>query len=468
MSFSDYLWTTARDLRRDVMPLVSDPSARESLHNGLRIVTWIANALEARAPDGSIIPGSDGTIAESDRLKGPAENAAAWRTSAAGIAKQAKALDDGADLSALAAAIQWERSALDQTIARVDAIEYGKADANEHGGAPTIDRDALEAYLRRHFNDDALVIDSFRALHGGRSRQTALLTAVTGSGDRMDFVVQRGLPGAASSAAFVSEGAQFRLMERLHAAGMNIPRPVLVEEDAGPLGAAFLLTERAPGACAEMDFWVVPESPSIALDLAREMALLHAQPIDGASEGLPKSRERYDAEGWRQELDTLAATWHDNALWPSVTMSAAIAWLRANVDCLEDRRTLVHNDLLFHNIMVEDGRITAVLDWEQTSIGHPGEDLGYAYPQVKAMGVWEDFLAAYRAAGGADVSQRQIDYFALRAGVRLMGLVMSGGRDVYQNGLADGVLVASASAHFPQRLIHRIAGVLADVLSRDA
>lgn len=470
MSMSAYLWSTARDLRKVVMPTIEDPSVRETLHNGLRIVTWIANALEADAPDGSTAPGGTGAVADTDRLAGPPENAAAWRGSGVAIADTAAQIDatESLALSPHAAAIAWEKSALDQAIARVDAIEYtAKGDgAQETGHA--IDQGALEAYLRRRFADPAITISSFKPIHGGRSRQTALF-AIEGS-EKLprEMVVQRDLPGGGGGPGFIDEAIQFELMQDLLAAGLHVPRPVLVETEAPDLGGApFMLVERARGVCAEPDFWLVPQDRSLALDLAREMALLHSHEPGKLASKLPQARESYDEDGWLQELEQLAAGWHKASHWPSITMSAAIAWMRANAGCIADRRGLVHNDFLFHNIMAENGRITGVLDWEMTSIGHPGEDLGYAYPLIRACGNWDEFLATYREAGGADVSQREIDYFALRAGLRLMNMVMAGGRDVFENGVADGVLPASAGAHFSQRLLHRIATVLDDVLARD-
>jgi aminoglycoside phosphotransferase (APT) family kinase protein len=182
---------------------------------------------------------------------------------------------------------------------------------------------------------------------------------------------------------------------------------------------------------------------------------------------LAPSSERSDPQGWLEELDRLAKTWHSETHWPSVTVSAAIAWMRANIGCVEDRRCLVHNDLVFHNVLAEGDQITAILDWEQTSVGHPAEDLGYCYPVVAQTVDWRQFLDAYRRAGGPDIVQRQIDYFALRAVLRLMNLVLIGGRNGFERGLSDEVLMASAGAFFSQKLLHRFAHVLDAVLSRN-
>lgn len=120
--------------------------------------------------------------------------------------------------------------------------------------------------------------------------------------------------------------------------------------------------------------------------------------------------------------------------------------------------------MVFHNILAQGDQLTAILDWEQVSVGHPAEDLGYCYPPVSAVLDWDRFLEAYHSAGGPTISRRQVDYFALRAVLRLMTLVIKGGRDAFESGLSDEVLVASAGAFFSQRLLHRFAQVLEAVL----
>jgi aminoglycoside phosphotransferase (APT) family kinase protein len=457
-----YLWSVAKGLRMQVRPSV-EGSARDALDNGIRILTAVANALEPG-------PGADSAamdaMPDTDRLGGPAENAAAYRTTGRAIRHAAAELSSGTSVASLTEAIRWEKNLLDSAIARMDEIE--RAVPREQGRDDNvIDPARLQAYLRRRPGCEQLEVSSFRLIVGGRSRQTALLS-LTKSGDLpTEMVIQRGIPGQTVADVFLSETAQHRLLSHLHAAGMRVPRPVLVESDPQWMDAAFLLVERVAGTPVQHDYWLPADSEKLVLGLARELALLHAQPVERVGEGIRHARETYDTEGWRAELEQLATQWETTAHWPSITMSAVIAWLRENVDCLDDRRVVIHNDMVFHNILGQDDEITAVLDWEQASIGHPGEDLGYCYPVVIMVTSWDKFIEAYRAAGGAAIPQRQIDYFALRAGLRLMNLVVAGGRDSFEGGLSDDILVASAGAHFTQRLLHRIAFVLASILERE-
>jgi aminoglycoside phosphotransferase (APT) family kinase protein len=467
MSMSRYLWTVAHDLRAHVHPVVDSGVAQDTLTNAIRILTALANALESDPPPELAAPAEFAAQpVDTDRLPGPPESPAVYRTTGAAIAAVAKTLDDGSATPEQARAdIAWEKALLDAAIARMDAAETAMAPVVVDPRM-NIDRDALEAYLRREAGSDDLTITAFRPILGGRSRQTALFTIANAPGLPEDLVVQRSLPGLVPGPAFVGEEGQFALLEALHAAGLKVPKPYFLETGAEALGAAFVITDRSPGAPSQPDYWSKVEPESVAIDLARQMALLHAQPYEALQPKLARSRERYDREGWLEDLERFAESWHDMRHWPSIAISAAIAWMRANVDCLDDRRALVHNDMIFHNILAADGAITAVLDWEQTCVGHPGEDLGYCYPAVTMATDWAKFMAAYAEAGGPPITQRQIDFFALRAGLRMLLLVMQGGRDAFEKRGAEGVLVASANAHWSQRFIHRFSGVLTDVLGR--
>ncbi|MEJ7935292.1 phosphotransferase family protein [Sphingobium sp. AN558] len=462
MSNARYIWSVATAMRSRVRPHVTDNAARDALDNGIRVLTTMANALE-QGPDVPTAFATDGAVADTDRLGGPPENVAAWRSTGAAIARLAGELDQGARPCALLDAVRWEKSLLDQAIARIDAAERA-GPVEEGSGGSNIDPLRLQAYLRQRPGCADVEVTAFRLIVGGRSRQTALFSITGGQDLPADMVIQRGIPGQVVASVFLDEVRQFDLLEQLFAVGMQVPRPILVERDAQWLDAAFMLVEQAPGSPVQPDYWLPATSEPVVLDLARQMALLHAQPVETVGRSLPQARERYDTQSWRDEIEGFAAAWHDRAHWPSINISAAIAWLRDNVECIDDRRTIVHNDMIFHNILAQDDRITAVLDWEQSAIGHPGEDLGYCFPVVIAVTDWNRFMDAYRAAGGADVTQRQIQFFALRAGLRLMGLVLTGGRDSFEGGLSDDVLVASAGAHFSQRLMHRIAVILDSIL----
>ncbi len=473
MSIAQYVWAVARGLQTQVYPSTPPGAARDSLEHSIRILTVVANALEPRSIASIERPPSanaPATRADTDRLGGPAENAAAYGDTAESLATAARTLDSGSGLGELlrddlCARIKWEKALLDAAMARMDEVTAAVS-ASSDDPKLRIDQSALQTSLRTRLAKAHLTVTEFKQALGGRSRQTALFRAQNAPGIPESLVVQRMLPGLAAGPAFASVAAQYQVLEKLHAAGLRVPKPICYDPGDAELGSPYLVVERCPGDIVEPDYWAAPTSESIALQLAMQMARLHAQPIGNLAPMLPRSRDRADRQGWSDELDRLAAEWHALAHWPSVTVSAAIAWLRNNIDCVEDRQSLVHNDMVFHNILAQGDQLTAILDWEQVSVGHPAEDLGYCYPPVSAVLDWDRFLEAYHSAGGPTISRRQVDYFALRAVLRLMTLVIKGGRDAFEGGLSNDVLVASAGAFFSQRLLHRFAQVLEAVLER--
>ncbi|MGG3562128.1 phosphotransferase [Neobacillus rhizosphaerae] len=61
----------------------------------------------------------------------------------------------------------------------------------------------------------------------------------------------------------------------------------------------------------------------------------------------------------------------------------------------DDTKTLVHGDLHIRNMLVdENGRVSAVIDWGDTHIGHPAVDLSIAYSFLPAEGR-EQFFNLY-------------------------------------------------------------------------
>jgi aminoglycoside phosphotransferase (APT) family kinase protein len=79
--------------------------------------------------------------------------------------------------------------------------------------------------------------------------------------------------------------------------------------------------------------------------------------------------------------------------------------------------TIVHGDFRLGNMLIGESGIAAVLDWELVHLGDPLEDLGYlCVPawrfggQLPVAGVapYEALLDAYAAAGGAEVSLREL------------------------------------------------------------
>ena len=82
--------------------------------------------------------------------------------------------------------------------------------------------------------------------------------------------------------------------------------------------------------------------------------------------------------------------------------------------------SVVHGDFRVGNLLVDESGLRAVLDWELAHLGDPVEDLGWlcARPwrfggpgEAAGLGSRTGLLAAYREAGGRDVTPERLPIF---------------------------------------------------------
>jgi aminoglycoside phosphotransferase (APT) family kinase protein len=89
---------------------------------------------------------------------------------------------------------------------------------------------------------------------------------------------------------------------------------------------------------------------------------------------------------------------------------------------------LCHRDFRTGNYMVEDGRVTGVLDWEFAGWGDPHEDIGwfcarcwrFGADEREAGGLGEraDFYRAYEEAGGVRIEEPLVRFWEAMAHAR--------------------------------------------------
>ena len=128
----------------------------------------------------------------------------------------------------------------------------------------------------------------------------------------------------------------------------------------------------------------------------------------------------------------------------------AYAWLRGRVpDPVPP--TLVHGDYRIGNCLNEDGRITAILDWELSYVGDPRYDLGYislayeagafTHPGSELLGSIADrewFFDEYEARSGRPVDREVVRTYAVLADLMLTAILTTGIR-MYVDGRTTDV-----------------------------
>jgi hypothetical protein len=88
----------------------------------------------------------------------------------------------------------------------------------------------------------------------------------------------------------------------------------------------------------------------------------------------PRARPRDHLVGF---LDRWEAMYRAGEHGPDPLLEFALGWLRVHAPDVDRRVAIVQGDTGPGNFLFEDGRVTAVLDWELAHPGDPQEDLGW-------------------------------------------------------------------------------------------
>jgi len=209
---------------------------------------------------------------------------------------------------------------------------------------------------------------------GGHSNLTYLLRFNT-----QEFVMRRPPFGPVPPKAH-DMAREYRILEAVHPVFPLAPRPYVLCEDAGVIGATFYIMERRCGLVVRYD-----EPPELAdrpaarrrvsRALVDAIADLHAVDINVhglAALGKPAGFVQRQVRGWSER-------WKGSQTSELPKMDMLAAWLAERLPPDPPRPTLVHGDFKLDNVMLDArdiGHIVAVFDWEMSAVGDPLIDLG--------------------------------------------------------------------------------------------
>jgi aminoglycoside phosphotransferase (APT) family kinase protein len=266
-----------------------------------------------------------------------------------------------------------------------------------HGGdsevAP-LTVDAVSAYLRERFGDSTAAATDVRQIVGGFSRTTTVIGCHL-RGEQQQMVLRQVVFGQPAEKLVL----EYEIICFTFEHGLAAPEPLWIEPAPNALGGPFFATRRCPGANVGDVFGAFgDESGQLGLDLAAFLGRLHS--IDAAVVSVTPGRSMRRRE---DVLDSVEACFGrlEAAVDEPVPLAVELfRWLRENVPAAPARPSVVHGDVGPHNVLVDAGRLTAVLDWERSHVGDPAEDLVYLRPALSGALAWEEFMVAYVASGG--------------------------------------------------------------------
>jgi aminoglycoside phosphotransferase (APT) family kinase protein len=249
-----------------------------------------------------------------------------------------------------------------------------------------------------------------RSLAGSYSNSTHLVKALAPGGARTWFVVRRYVHGNRAQKARL----EFRMLEFLQDTGVPAPVPLYLDAEGALLGVPGIVTSYVSGQQLELP----SDHPSGPLDWARSLARMlvkiHSIACDRARSFLLDANSEAtwflrsgDVPDYMDAHPDGAMVWqtvHD--LWP-------------HIQPVEP--ALVHLDYWRGNLLWDQGRITAVVDWEEAAYGDPGIDVAYCYMELVIMGMMEaaqEFLRVYGAEMGQPIVN--LGFWELAAAARPM------------------------------------------------
>jgi aminoglycoside phosphotransferase (APT) family kinase protein len=282
-----------------------------------------------------------------------------------------------------------------------------------------------------------VTVQALTRLSGGASKETWSFEAVAEDGTRTGLILRRDSPGRPGEPGAV--GREAAAISLAHDAGLPVPEMLFCSDGPG-LGTAGMVTRRVEGETIARRILRDPEYATARQVLVGQLgefaARLHALP---APVFLPEPDQ---LAGLREQLDAFGR--------PSEVFELALAELERDRP-LARGPVLVHGDFRLGNLIVGPDGLRAVLDWELAHAGNPAEDLGWlcvkawrfgAGPAVAGMGSREELLAAYRAAGGPDISPAELRWWEILGTLR-WGVICLAQASVHLSGAHRSVELAA-------------------------
>lgn len=254
---------------------------------------------------------------------------------------------------------------------------------------------------------------------------------------------------------------QFKVLKCLENTALPTPQAYWFEDDESYLGAPFLIMEKVAGSCPNpwgregREFYrLAAERGQLPRSFTQSLATLHT--LDWASAGLdflgvPAVGEEFarrEITKWQRLIDMSEAP-------PEPILRDLVGWLGANIPPVS-RVCLVHGAYRTGNVLIENDRVSAVLDWELQVLGDPMYDVAYVLSDLNREGTdllsnlvkRDDFVRDYEAATGWEIDTEVCKYYNALYAMRSVAFWMSAS-GLYANGRSNDIRLARTAWSVP-------------------
>jgi len=229
-------------------------------------------------------------------------------------------------------------------------------------------------------------------LKGGVSAQVTALETLLPGGQRQTMLVrQHGARDLQRNPQIAAD--EFKLLRQLHAAGLAVPEPYYLDLSCLIFSTPYLVIAYREGTTE----FAPTDLSDFLLQCATQLARIHQ--IDSSQMDLSflPEGERSANAMLRTRPATLDATLDEGRIRDS--LEAVWPLPRANTP------VLLHGDFWPGNILWKDGRLVAIIDWEDAAVGDPLADLANSRLEILwALGseAMRDFTHQYQAMSTLD------------------------------------------------------------------
>jgi aminoglycoside phosphotransferase (APT) family kinase protein len=237
----------------------------------------------------------------------------------------------------------------------------------------------LTEWLRTKLPDaDGVRVEGLDRVTFGHSAEMMVLTVVARRGateERQDVVLRlRPRPPALLEPYDLER--QFDILRGLADTDVPAPRALWLENSGEVLGRPFLVMNRVAGSVYEME--TPPDATSqrirrMCKSMAEQLAAIHSVDLSKTGLGaLDDGTTHLD-----REIDHWANEMHRVQRGTLPALERLLQGLRATRPAPCPTITLVHGDAKPGNFAFVDDNVSAVFDWEMTTVGDPLTDIGW-------------------------------------------------------------------------------------------
>lgn len=228
---------------------------------------------------------------------------------------------------------------------------------------------------------------------------------------------------------------EYKLLEKLQNAPVKVPRVYGLDASGEMLGVSGFLMECAPGAPIPTSLFTSgplveatqPERSEIYLDILRNLAAVHS--LDYAAYGLADfSKEAHGGSPPEKFINWWRKTWDWARPDDYERLLPIHEWLLTNAPVIR-QPVLMHGDPNLGNYLLHNNRVSAMLDWELSSVGAAELDLAIQIvsmdphrPHAASLPVAPpteaDWLSMYADVGGKPIGD--LSYYKVHAAYEIL------------------------------------------------